>query len=290
VPEKTLEHWASQYVTYRYRSKARLWWPTAGEDVDVRWLPKAPGKVVQLELKTTVFGSGGHHHVENDLGQLWDYTQRPAGHRPFYVFPVPNWQGELAEVAASHGVAVSESAFRRSGVWWFGDRLQILSTDTVAAMLATRLAEHGSARRGVKARLVNFDVRRSFSAPTEEWATKRRARPSGLIGWSAFWDRLNQCGAPDWSQLIRVPAPLVSRGRMYMHGEVRQLLRQSIDYVRDLGDDVDYVSLEPSDGELFAVVDDEENRGSNRIGRAPDDGESEYRQLVFVSAEALNEL
>jgi hypothetical protein len=36
VPEKTLEHWSSQYVMYRYQAKAALWWPTSREDIDVR--------------------------------------------------------------------------------------------------------------------------------------------------------------------------------------------------------------------------------------------------------------
>lgn len=52
VPEKTLEHWASMYVTYRFRSKASLWWPNPGEDINIRDFPKLPGKAVQLEVKT----------------------------------------------------------------------------------------------------------------------------------------------------------------------------------------------------------------------------------------------
>jgi hypothetical protein len=44
IPEKTLEHWCSQYLTYRYNSLAALWWPTSGQDIDVRWLPLSPGK------------------------------------------------------------------------------------------------------------------------------------------------------------------------------------------------------------------------------------------------------
>jgi hypothetical protein len=44
VPEKTLEHWASQYLLFRFRSKARVWWPAFGTDIDVRNLPsQAPG-------------------------------------------------------------------------------------------------------------------------------------------------------------------------------------------------------------------------------------------------------
>jgi hypothetical protein len=63
VPEKTLEHWSSQYLTYRYRSKAALWWPASREDINVRWLPNRPGKAVQLELKTTTVVNPGLHDV-----------------------------------------------------------------------------------------------------------------------------------------------------------------------------------------------------------------------------------
>lgn len=70
IPEKTLEHWSSLYLTYRYRSQASLWWPTRGEDIDVQMLPMAPGKAVQLELKTTTPAGTGLHDVNVDLGQL----------------------------------------------------------------------------------------------------------------------------------------------------------------------------------------------------------------------------
>ena len=62
IPEKTLEHWASIYLTYRYHSHAALWWPAHGEDVNVGNLPPTPGKAVQLELKTTYLNSSGTVH------------------------------------------------------------------------------------------------------------------------------------------------------------------------------------------------------------------------------------
>jgi hypothetical protein len=52
VPEKTLEHWASLCVAYRYRSLAAQWWPVNGVDIDLQALPAQPGKAIQLELKT----------------------------------------------------------------------------------------------------------------------------------------------------------------------------------------------------------------------------------------------
>jgi threonine dehydrogenase-like Zn-dependent dehydrogenase len=42
-------------------------------------LPTRPGKAVQLELKTTTVAGAGLHDVSVDLGQLWEYRQRPLG-------------------------------------------------------------------------------------------------------------------------------------------------------------------------------------------------------------------
>jgi hypothetical protein len=81
VPEKTLEHWSSHYLTYRNRSKVALWWPASGEDIRVGWLPARPGKIVQLELRTTTVVSPTLHDVKIDLRQLWEYRQRPIGYR-----------------------------------------------------------------------------------------------------------------------------------------------------------------------------------------------------------------
>jgi hypothetical protein len=77
VPEKTLEHWASLYVMYRTRSQASLWWPANGQDIDVQVLPAEPAKVVQLELKTTTPSGSRLQIVHIDVGQLWEYSQKP---------------------------------------------------------------------------------------------------------------------------------------------------------------------------------------------------------------------
>jgi hypothetical protein len=107
VPEKTLEHWSSQYITYRYRSKAALWWPASGEDIKVGLLPARPGKIVQLELKTTTLIGPALHDVKIDLAQLREYLRRPLGHQPFYVFPRPDWGGTLQAEAIAEGHVVT---------------------------------------------------------------------------------------------------------------------------------------------------------------------------------------
>jgi hypothetical protein len=79
VPEKTLEHWSSQYVTYLYYSWAALWWPTRGQDIDVRLLPTRPGKAVQLELKTTTVAGAGLHDVWVDWANYGSTAAAASG-------------------------------------------------------------------------------------------------------------------------------------------------------------------------------------------------------------------
>ena len=58
-----------------------------------------PGKAAQLELKTTTPAGTGLADVNVDLGQLWEYSHKPLGRQPFYAFPWPDWDGNLAAVA-----------------------------------------------------------------------------------------------------------------------------------------------------------------------------------------------
>ena len=104
VPEKTLEHWASLCVAYRYRSLAAQWWPVNGVDIDLQALPS-------LVRQGHTAGAEDHprpprlgrHKVNVDLGQLWEYSQKPLARQPFYAFPRPHWDGELAAAARADG-------------------------------------------------------------------------------------------------------------------------------------------------------------------------------------------
>ncbi|MGH3206024.1 MAG: hypothetical protein ACRDP5_28830 [Streptosporangiaceae bacterium] len=77
VPEKTLEHWASLCVAYRYRSLAAQWWPVNGVDIDLQSMPAQPGKAIQLELKTITPAGPGRHKVNVAPG-----PERPPPARP----------------------------------------------------------------------------------------------------------------------------------------------------------------------------------------------------------------
>lgn len=292
IPEKTLEHWSSQYVTYRYRSKAAMWWPATGADIDVRCLPSLPGKAVQLELKTTVVAGSNKHDVMVNLGQLWDYWNLPLPHQPFYVFPWPDWSGDLEAVAVSSGVSPSELAFSRSGAgWWFADWMVVLTTAQVATVLRTELAAHGSSRRkNSSRRLVQFDMTSPAGSPSRLWGSGV-AEPDS-VPWRQFWTDLQACGGVGWPQLIRLPAALVV-AHEYERFEVAALLAQARDWIVERERNViELVTLGPSadrqDGEpeVFRVIDDPVGGIISESAEPTFEGspEEDHRQIVFVEA------
>jgi hypothetical protein len=291
VPEKTLEHWSSQYITYRYRSKAALWWPASGEDIDVRWLPARRGKAVQIELKTTTVVRPWVHDVLVDLGQLWEYRQRPLGHQPFYVFPRPDWDGSLTAVTMAANRAVTELGFARSGAgWWFADWMDVLTAARVAAVLHHELAAHASKNRGEKGRLVRYDWNNRTPAglPSTTWGPSGSLSP-GVVGWREFWPELEQCGRLGWPQLIRLPARIVRARSPYRPLDIVGLLREAAD-MRLTDREEPLVTLEPdadgnyqielsTAGNLSGSDDDE-----NNVDGAED---SDHRQIVFLDARVL---
>jgi hypothetical protein len=288
VPEKTLEHWSSQYVTYRYASFAALWWPASGQDVDVRWLPPSPGKAVQLELKTTTVAGAGLHDVLVDLGQLWEYRQRPLGRQPFYAFPWPDWHGDLTAVASAHGRSVTELAFSRSGAnWWFADWMVLLTAAEVAAVLHIDLIAHGSRRRGIKKRLVRFDLSKSMATPKVTWGSGPTGSPP-VVRWRQFWAMLEQCGRAGWPQLIRLPARVTPPQDLYSRTQVVEMLRQAAVILAEhqWNEDELLVTLEPDEEGNYQIapasVDD--------LGGSPGDEADEvgnHRQFVFLEARTL---
>jgi hypothetical protein len=290
VPEKTLEHWSSQYITFRYRSQAALWWPARGEDIDVGSLPAKPGKAVQLELKTTTVVSPGHHEVLVDLSQLRDYRQRSPGRQPFYAFPWPDWNGELKAAAIAGGRAVTELGFTRSGPgWWFADWMVVLTAAQVAGVLDQELAAHGSKDRGPKPPLVRFDVSNSQTKAT--WGP--RAVPSPRpIDWREFWSTFDECGRRGWPQLIRLPARLTKTRGPYPPQQITEMLREAANMpATEWENGEGLVTLEPdADGNYQITqapadiigVSDEDAADEDRTVEADD-----HRLVIFLDARTL---
>lgn len=210
IPEKTLEHWVSQYVNYRYKTWASLWWPALGEDVSIGSIPARPGKAVRLEIKTaTNHGRDGEHHDVNiDVRQLWRYLQRPLGEQPFYVYPAPRWRGLLVANAASRGADVAEIAFQRGRKRhsWFADWMFVLTAADVGVALAVNPtgpepAKH--TRRLVRCTCGNAARRSIKVGPLVSFSATSGTVPTRLVD---FFDELDRCGRAGWPQLLRLSA------------------------------------------------------------------------------------
>lgn len=288
VPEKTLEHWSSQYITYRYNTQASLWWPASREDIGVGSIPPCPGKSVQLELKTTTVSGRERHDVIVDLGQLWNYLQRPAGLQPFYAFPWPDWHGNLAAVARAHGRDVTDLGFKRSEEWWFAEWMYVLTAAQVGAVLQRELAAHKAAGRK-PARLVRFgSINNSTGRCEAAWGSDGKAADPKPVAWLDFWSLLDGCGRPGWPQLIRVPARLARSYRVpFRRDEVTGMLRQSADLpVDEQGIVKPLTTLEPGEDGGFQISEilagDLGQIGGNEVSEAGDN-----RQVVFIDARGL---
>lgn len=290
VPEKTLEHWSSQYIQAIYRTKAGLWWPVTGQDIDFRGLPLRPGKAVQLELKTLTVAGAGAYEVHVDLGQLWEYVYKPSGHQPFYAFPHPRpgWDGFLADVATVEGQPVTEAGYSRSGRGlWFANWMAVLPPAAVASVLSQELARHGSRDRGNRKLLVRFDRGKA------SWGSGASDRE--MIAWRDFWPQIERCGRAGWPQLIRVPAGLLRTGGSYSPEQVLTLLRIA---AREDGQAVfredRLVTLEPGPQGAYqvpvAVVDDSASTGTDGSGGEDRSSEpDDHRVAVFLDAHVLSD-
>ncbi|GAB6987016.1 hypothetical protein [Nocardioides pyridinolyticus] len=228
VPEKTLEHWASIYLTYRYRSKASLWWPASGEDIYVGSLPAVPGKALQLELKTTTLNKKGDvHRVKIDLKQLDHYLALPHWQQPFYVFPMPRWTDTLKDATAAVGIATSEVGFSRVDAislkpWWFANWMVALPAAQVAKILSTQMAAFKAGGK-VDADLVTT----TFKAGRPQKPVWSDGLRHLAIPWRTLWKRLEECGAASWPQAVLLPSWVTAGIRSVRHEDIQSLLAEA---------------------------------------------------------------
>ena len=219
-----------------------------------------------------------------DLGQLWEYRQRPLGHQPFYVFPWPNWHGNLTVAANAVGRSVTQLGFRRSGPgWWFADWMVLLTAAEVATVLHEDLTAHGSPERDKKRRLVRFDLSHSTVSPKITWGSG--APPPEPIGWREFWLTLEECGRDGWPQLIRLPGGITQGLGPYLPSRlVAGLLREAATGQWDY--DQGIVTLEPDENGNYQIA----PAPDDNLGRSPDDQADQiddHRQVVFLDARVL---
>ncbi|GEM_PF-3116874 len=215
IPEKTLEHWASIYAAYRYRSFAGLWWPTLGEDISVGSLPnRGPGKIFNLEIKTTeANGSGDRHRAEVRVSQLLAYLSKPVP--TYYVFPVPDWCGPIDRPAATRwlaGTSKTELGFRRSGDLWFGNWTVVVPDYVLYAPLAARYPLGTAVGPKVYEPVFTVDtsgltvtvlMEGAYTGVTAPFMQPPAGMPTTpFYGWREFWDDMDVCGGPGGLQAV----------------------------------------------------------------------------------------
>lgn len=293
VPEKTLEHWVSTYLTYRYRAQAGLWWPAFGEDVAIAHLPGWPGKIVNLELKTSTFDptNPSRHSVKIDVGQLCAYCQLRPSLQPFYVFPWTDWVGELPDAARGAGLDPSDIAFsridRHHPGWWFANWMRVFTAAEVAQSIGH--PNHSPACGSTSTlQLVRYDIMAGAAAPTVTWTG------TGVVPlpWREFWTELQECGRDGWPQVLILPRPAVAGRQRLTRAEVgrafgdwrNEMIIQAADGTSSRGgpDAVSMDVFEP-DGDggfrFLSALDELEDT----VGTAPDLPES-HRIAVHLDA------
>lgn len=201
LPEKTLEHWVSQYLTYRFRTHLALWWPTSGADIIVDPAIMPVGKAIWLELKTSEPDpvNNGIHVVTIDVKQLVAYGQRNSP-PDYYVFPRPNWHGTLGDPAAVPwlgAIPPTDLAFRRAQDKWFGNWTRVIS----GASLRKALRRNGATHQG-KAILGQWDSRTWAWGPA---FTPAPGAPHPEWDWPDFWASWEHCGTPDMPAALILP-------------------------------------------------------------------------------------
>lgn len=210
IPEKTLEHWVSFYINYRYRSHSGQWWPTEGEDIAVNGLPSRPGKILQFEVKTSEL-SGRHqdiHTVRIDRRQLCAYLRRPLGLQPYYLFCAPEWAGQFQVAARGVGADPYEFAFSRVGSsplgGWFVRWSIVMSARDVNSVLGNQVCGRTPCVcLDAHDRLLRKSYRRSDDSWITQWQTNVDVTRWHLRG---FLDHFDRCGGADTSQIIIAPA------------------------------------------------------------------------------------
>lgn len=210
LPEKTFEHWTSIHLSYRYRAKLRMWWPSAGADIAIDGDRLLPGKRYWLELKCPEWQPatrGGTHVLEIDLNQLHAYGLQ--GVPDYYVFPIPPWDGVLGDtdsgvwLGARHRSDVGYQS--HSGLDWFAEWSWVVSGARLRGSMSSQIAAFLSGNRSAQARVF------SVSGSTITWA--RGVKGLKPVKWRDFLETMENCGSPDFPAQFVLPSGTIRRSR-----------------------------------------------------------------------------
>lgn len=191
-PEKTLEHWCSIHLTYRYRAKLLMWWPAVTADIEITQPAGMWGKRFWLELKTTEWnGTKARHELRIDLAQLAAYGQQPIP--DYYVFPIPPWDGVLGDLSSYRWLATGRERLAYES--WSGDHWFVHWTRVVPGwVLRQHLhAELAALAPGKKKQLLIGTISNGVLRPV---GTALQAAPQ--LPWRDFWAHMDSCGDDTW--------------------------------------------------------------------------------------------
>lgn len=240
IPEKTLEHWASRYLAYRYRTFLGLWWPVDGADIMVEDVHLRIGKSFWLELKTTVVepASPDKHTLKIDLWQLNNYHDPAAGAPPvYYVFPRPMWAGDIGSTTGLSwlgSTSRTELAHRRAAAKWFGEWTRVVPGWELFQLAQPTIAQHQLAGtlKGATATVGTWD------SAHKKWKVSKKFR--GLREgwrWPDFWDVMQTCGSDVMPALFAVPGrrnASSTRAKLKTRLDPRDLNGEQIPFTTDV--------------------------------------------------------
>ena len=208
LPEKTFEHWCSIHLSYRYRAKLRMWWPTSGADIQVSGPKALLGKRFWLELKTTEWDARTSQHLlQVDLAQLDAY-----GHQAipdYYVFAIPCWTGILGDTFSSAWLGPldrSDLGYQsHSATKWFAEWTWVVRGSHLRQILSTHIDRY---RKGMR------KTKQATIARTDGTTFRRARGVANLqeLPWRAFWNKIQTCGDAQWASQFVLPRSISTGG------------------------------------------------------------------------------
>lgn len=282
LPEKTFEHWCSMHLSYRYKAKMLLWWPSAKADINVADIPASWGKQLWLELKTTEWIEKDQaHQLQIDLRQLAAYGKQLVP--DYYVFPVPDWEGVLGSTASKKWLGsrvLQRLAYQsHSGSQWFADWTYVVPGHALRSMLQADLQALAPGNSPVVRRVAT--VRHGGLT----WRLGRKAAPPlPMLHWRDFWIHMEKCGDSEWPAQFLLPKPI---GQFVDREQLVSILVETAESPSEFSGTV--AKYSPAEGNRYRLVPaDESDMNLMDMGHTIDNRTNlSHRALVVMSAGAL---
>ncbi|MFW0182652.1 hypothetical protein ACN082_04005 [Rothia sp. CCM 9417] len=231
-PEKTLEHWTSSYLRYRYKSKVSLWWPSFGQDIELASPRNLPGKSLNLEIKTSYMDSR-FFKIKIRYSQLISYISwNSPSFEPYYVFPLPIWPGRIEDYARVNLKNKSEFSYSRSGSMWYPNWAWVIHSRSLYNYLQKN--QSLISQKDDEKTLVKGTWNSTKNKYDLQWLPSRGPRnrptfqpPSSLVNLRDFLDKFEQCGGVGFPQAVHLPRFSLLEG-VSIEGVKEQMIKYGI--------------------------------------------------------------